>query len=345
MRAAAALLLGGLGLLLAGASAPRGEPGPPRLLSQTGLYGKGALQVDPRHLAYSPQYPLWSDGAGKSRWISLPPGGRIDASNDDRWAFPVGTKLWKEFDFAGRKVETRMIWKASAKRWVFATYLWNEAQTDAEVAPEAGVPGYVEIAPGKRHSIPGVSDCRNCHEDERTPVLGFNPLQLSPDRDPLAPHAEPLKPGMVTLRELVGLGLLSPARPEYVTSPPRIPSENPRARALLGYFTANCGSCHRADGTLGSLGLDFRHSAAARGEAEEPGFATTVGRTGKWALPGHLQGESERIAPGSPSACVVLYRMKSRSPISQMPPLGTVLVDEEAVSLLERFVREDLAER
>jgi hypothetical protein len=344
MRAAGAVLLGGLGLLLAGASVPAGVK-PPRLLSETGLYRGRRLEVDPRHLAYSPQYPLWSDGAAKSRWLSLPAGTRIDAKDGDHWSFPVGTKFWKEFDFAGRKVETRMILRATPKRWVFATYLWNESQTDAEVAPEAGVPGYVEIAAGKRHSIPGVTDCRNCHEDERTPILGFNALQLSPDRDPLAPHAEPLKPGMVTLTDLVGRGLLSPAREEYVTSPPRIPGENPRARALLGYFTANCGSCHRADGTLAALGLDFRHSAAAHRESEEPGFATTVSRTGKWALPGHVQGESVRIEPGNPSGSTVLYRMKSRSPISQMPPLGTVLVDEEAVALLERFIGEDRSAR
>ena len=345
MRSAGALLLGGLSLLFAGASAPAGAPKPPRFLSQTGLYGGRGLEVDPRNLAYSPQYPLWSDGAAKSRWLSLPAGARIDAQSGDRWVFPVGTKFWKEFDFAGRKVETRLIWRASPGRWVFATYLWNDAQTDAELAPADGVPGYAEIAPGKRHSIPSVADCRNCHEDERSPILGFNALQLSPDRDPLAPHAEPLRPGMVTLTELVGRRLLVPAREEYVASPPRIRSENPRARALLGYFTANCGSCHRADGTLAALGLDFTHATGARDEASEPGFATTVGRTGKWAVPGAAPGETRRIEPGNPAGSTVLHRMKSRNPLSQMPPLGTVLADEEAVALLERYVAEDLRPR
>lgn len=198
---------------------------------------------------------------------------------------------------------------------------------------------------GKRHTIPGVSDCRNCHEDARAPILGFNALQLSADRDPLAPHAEPLKPGMVTLTDLVRRGLLAPARQEYVTSPPRIPAASPRARALLGYFTANCGSCHRAGGSLAPLGLDFGHSAAARNEASEPGWATTVGRRGKWALPGRNAGESERIEPGNPAGSTVLYRMASRRALSQMPPLGTVVVDEEAVRLLERFIAEDLPPR
>ena len=61
-----------------------------------------------RNLAFSPQYPLWSDGAAKRRWISLPPGTAIDASRPDAWEFPRGTRLWKEFSL-DRPVETRFI--------------------------------------------------------------------------------------------------------------------------------------------------------------------------------------------------------------------------------------------
>src|SRR5215204_7713958 len=42
---------------------------PPQALQETGLYSDfAALEVDPRHLAFSPQYPLWTDGAAKRRW-------------------------------------------------------------------------------------------------------------------------------------------------------------------------------------------------------------------------------------------------------------------------------------
>lgn len=345
MRSAGAFLLGVSSLLVAGASTRAGDSRPPRLLSQTGLYSGPGRGVDSSHLSYSPQYPLWTDGAAKSRWIRLPAGTRIDDRNSDRWLFPVGTKFWKEFDFAGRKVETRLIWRATPKSWVFASYLWDDAQTDAVLAPADGVPMYVQIAPGKSHSIPAILDCRNCHEDEQAPILGFNALQLSADRDPLAPHAEPLKPGMVTLTDLVRSRLLSPSREEDVTNPPRVRSGNPRARALLGYFTTNCGSCHRASGSLASLGLDFTHPSSARDESTEPGLATTVGRTGKWRLPGISPDEMRRIRPGNPAGSTVLYRMKSRNAVSQMPPLGTVLVDEEAVALLERYIAEDLPPR
>ena len=61
--------------------------------------------------------------------------------------------------------------------------------------------GAVELAAGRRHDIPGASDCRACHGADRPGPLGFNALQLSTDRDPNAIHGEPLAPGMTTLRD------------------------------------------------------------------------------------------------------------------------------------------------
>ena len=180
-------------------------PAAPQRLSETGLYDSSGA-IDARNLPFVPQYPLWSDGAEKSRWVRLPEGSRIDVSDVDAWQFPVGTKFWKEFTWGGRKVETRMIWKAGEEEWVFATYQWTEDQTDALLAPEAGVSNVVEIARGKRHSIPGIEDCNSCHRSSPAVVLGFNALQLSDDRDPLAPHAEPLSPAAVTIRSLVETG-------------------------------------------------------------------------------------------------------------------------------------------
>ncbi|MDX1518428.1 MAG: hypothetical protein R3288_16385, partial [Woeseiaceae bacterium] len=52
-------------------------PFAPRL-SETGLYEPGTLRVARDKLSYTPQYPLWSDGAIKKRWLYLPPGTSID---------------------------------------------------------------------------------------------------------------------------------------------------------------------------------------------------------------------------------------------------------------------------
>ena len=336
-------------------------PVAPPLLSQTGLYeGEGTQRIDARNRPFAPQYPLWTDGAEKRRWIRLPEGTTIDAADLARWEFPVGTRFWKQFSFNGRKVETRMLWRASEDRWVFAAYAWNEAQTDAVLAPETGIPGAAEIVPGKRHSIPSIADCRACHDSARTEILGFDALQLSDDRDANAPHAETLTPDMITLRTLFEERLISPVRPELVTNPPRIQASSPTERAALGYLSANCGACHNRESSIASLGLILKHSVTGAGNREpgagnrepgagnrEPGapectpaLATTAGKRGHWIVP-EAQEASRIIDPGHPESSSLIRRVKSRRPLSQMPPLGSVLVDRAAVDLLTRWVQSD----
>jgi hypothetical protein len=70
---------------------------PAQHLRDTGLFVETVTEIGAGIVAFSPQYPLWSDGAKKRRWISLPPGTFIDASRPDAWEFPRGTRLWKEF--------------------------------------------------------------------------------------------------------------------------------------------------------------------------------------------------------------------------------------------------------
>ena len=94
---------------------------------------------------------------------SSPPARRSTRETTAAWEFPVGTRFWKEFSFDGRKVETRLLWRATAARWVAVSYVWNEAQTDAVLAADAGEPGVVALTANRRHSVPSVGDCLTCH--------------------------------------------------------------------------------------------------------------------------------------------------------------------------------------
>ncbi|HUR35959.1 MAG TPA: hypothetical protein VM032_19285 [Vicinamibacterales bacterium] len=44
------------------------------------------------------------------------------------------------------------------------------------------------------------------------------------------------------------------------------------------------------------------------------------------------------IAEGRPDLSAVLARMRSRQPSSQMPPLGTVVADAQAIDLLSGWI-------
>jgi len=328
----------GLGLASENSAPP---PAPPDL-GRTGLYSDYAAKtIDSRNMHYSPQYPLWSDGASKRRWIYLPPGTSIDASDPDVWAFPVGTKVWKEFSFHGRKVETRLIEKIGPEQWRFASYAWDEKESDAVLAPARGLKNVAEIRPGLRYDIPSVLDCQACHVNARTEILGFSALQLSPDRDPEAPHAEPVVPGMVNLDTLVQKGLIRSFPSAWRRRPLRIDAPTPTGRAALGYLHANCGNCHNPSGSLDALHLLLRHSVAP-GVTEESALKTAVNKKGRFQIPGTPPDETLLIRPGDPNHSAVLYRMATRNPLRQMPPLATKLADANAGALVRRWIQKDL---
>ena len=127
--------------------------------------------------AFTPSYPLWSDGASKRRWIALPPGVGIDRTQPDAWDFPPGTRLWKEFGF-GRAVETRLLERLADGRWRYATYIWNAEGTRATLAPEGGIELDVPDAPGGKYAVPSRNDCVACHEGPAVPVLGYSAVQI-----------------------------------------------------------------------------------------------------------------------------------------------------------------------
>jgi cytochrome c553 len=226
--------------------APPIEPDAPPVdpfatLQGTGLCDDaGCLTINAGIQEYEPKFPLYSDGAAKRRWIQLPAGSQIDTSNMDRWVFPVGTKLWKEFTRDNIRVETRFITKELAdddapNAWRFFTYVWNTAQ-DAAMPVTAGQMD----ANGTPHNVPSRGQCRDCHDSLRpSRVLGFQAIQL--DHDATAP--------LVDLEDLITAGTLT-VNPTTGTAGDRFPLPgDDTAKAALGYMHANCGTCHNATST------------------------------------------------------------------------------------------------
>lgn len=327
-----------LAALLAGAASAHAADVLPERLSQTGLYADiAAKQIAPGVLSFSPQYPLWSDGARKQRWIALPPGTSVDASDSDAWVFPVGTRLWKEFAF-DRRIETRFL-ELTAAGWAFATYRWLDDESDAVLAAKLGERAVYRLPDGVAYDLPARSDCRACHEGNVSGVLGFSALQLSGARDPGALHSEPLGPGDLDLASLVARGLVRGLPASLVANPPRIAASSPAGRAALGYLHGNCSSCHNTRGPLADL--EFSLEVRVAPGAPPPGALTTaVDRRARFQPSGAQPWT--RIANGRPEASLLLERMSRRDPISAMPPLGSHVVDRAAVALVERWIREGL---
>lgn len=306
---------------------------PPAKLSETGLYADPAsLRVDAAHLPFAPQYPLWTDGAAKRRWVSVPRGTAIDASDPEAWVFPVGTRFWKEFSFGQQRVETRYLERLGDGSWLYAAYEWDADGKDAALAPARGRRGAFPLEGGRSHTIPGIGDCKVCHQAAPGEILGFGALQLSSDRDPGALHADPPGvdlDGLIAARVVIGL-------PETARRQgPRIAARSATERAALGYLHGNCGHCHNERGPLRKLGLHLLHTSGAA-----PTMATAVGVPVRRPAPGQSPGIVLRIDPGRPDRSALAERIGSRYPALQMPPLGTELVDAKAAALVRRWIEE-----
>lgn len=314
---------------------------PPTRLSETGLYDDiAAKKVSDANIYFEPQYPLWTDGATKLRWIWIPPGKKVDNSNPDHWLFPVGTKAWKEFSFPDpensghyRRVETRYYRKTRVDGWWAASFVWNKEETEATRAPEEGIADYYPLKEGKYHSIPAVRQCWDCHYKGGDPILGFEALQLSTERDPLALHKRKDDWITITNKELIEKNLLLfPG--DLLTNPPRIHAQTDKGRAAMGYLHANCGHCHNPTGPAAGTGQFLRHTLSSTNQLSEQAFKTTVNvLTKSFQIPD--QDETYRILPKYPDLSAVHYRLSTGS----MPPLGVNIVDQEAIEQLEAWIK------
>lgn len=306
-------------------------------LSETGLYLEiKTKKISGENWSFSPQYPLWSDGLKKKRWIFLPVGKQIDSKDEDHWQFPVGTKIWKEFSFLSKRIETRLIEKIADEEWEYASYLWNKEETEASLAPEDGVKDYYSLNEKVKHDIPSVTECQRCHKRGGDPVLGFDALQLSTDRDPNALHPENGESDKLTLKKLIDKNLLSSVSKNMNGGAPRIHARTKEGRAILGYMHSNCGTCHNPEGSSKHISLTLRHTLSAKFENDTPAFKTTMNKpTQVFSMPNISK--SFRILAGKPELSAMVYMMENFG-ASHMPPLGTKIVDEKAIQLLSYWI-------
>jgi mono/diheme cytochrome c family protein len=307
----------------------------PATLRETGFGAAGAL-------AFSPQYPLWSDGADKQRRIALPSGTSIDGTRPDAWDFPRGTRLWKTFSHAGRPVETRFIERAANGQWLFATYVWRADGREADLAPQRGTVLALPEAPGGRYTVPSRGDCVACHGGAAAPVLGLSALQLSPQRDANAVHGRARAVDEVDLPMLVERGLLQGLPTWLLAQPPRITAASPLERAALGALHGNCANCHHAAGGQVPVRLNLMQRVADADASAAEVLRSLLDAHTRYSA---SDGATRAVAPGNPAASVLLQRMRARDGRTQMPPLGTEHVDGATLDLLTRWISEDLPRR
>lgn len=286
----------------------------PRYLSKTGFYPAFPDRTPlARGIAYAPNFPLWSDGAGKERFLLLPEGASVDTSDPEHWTFPVGTLFVKHFGYdlttgGRREVETRVIQKLDSG-WVYGTYLWNDAQTEAELTDGKPITFTLEnahaaVPPSFTYAVPGTAQCRTCHARQQDAVIGFEPVQLQTS----------------VLRDLETRGVLgTPQRASWQT----IAGANWQEAAVRGYLHANCSHCHSDEGGLSAtLGFSLEHRLTD----------SVIGWPSR-------RGRGTLVIPGDPADSLVVKMLSGSPDVPRMPPLGPQVVDVQAVAQVSEWIR------
>lgn len=286
--------------------------------------------------AYTPAHELWSDGAGKQRYVWLPPGAAVDVSDPDDFVYPVGTRFWKEFHVgpAGsqRLGETRYLLKVKGG-WMYTTYVWSEDGSTA-TQTNAGV----EDLFGSAHLVPTREQCKTCHSGRRDYVLGWDFLMLGPGATGIDAAR------LVERGQLVGL--------DRAWLDARVPGDTVE-REALAYLHANCGvSCHNQtpNAEARPSGLFLRLEMAELGSV----LATDAVRSGLNHPPspnadyGDLslpEGGFYDFRPLDVERSLSVARMSYRGSVTAMPPIGTHRVDEKGVTALRAWVLSMTTER
>lgn len=289
-------------------------------------------------LPFQPASQLFSDYAKKSRFIWMPDNVSGNYVADDQvFDFPNGTVLIKNFYYENvlpsnskKIIETRLMIR-KANEWIFANYIWNEDQSEAFY--DQGMKGetlpieWVENGQTKstNYKIPNENECFMCHyaNNKKIPI-GSKPQNLNFAIN----FADGIKNQIEKLKEF---GYINTEIPANINS---IIDYNDSSKSLdlraRSYLEINCANCHRDGGYAAfyPVRLNFTPKAdhLALGFCLEPNITYTVPEA------------SHIFYPGDHTKSAVFYRMNSLDPTVKMPMIGTTMIHNEGVSLINNWI-------
>ncbi len=314
----------------------------PTTLAGTGVFTNLAtLAVAPGIVAYDLNTPFWSDHAIKSRWFSVPNTNlTITFNADGNWSYPTGTVWIKHFELeitngvpaSRRRLETRLV-IANPNGGYGITYRWTTPPTNALLVAEGGqneiITNYTSqgaIAGTQTWRYPGRIECLVCHNSAGGFALGFNTAQLNRD-------ANYNGTGTNQIEALSRAGYFSTTVSNRYLLRTLAHATNAavsREYRVRSYLAANCVSCHQPAAAAQSL-WDARITT--------PGSQNGVING---PLINNLGDPANRVVVPGDLARSALFQRVANLGNSHMPPLGTTVIDTQAVALLAAWITNDL---
>jgi uncharacterized repeat protein (TIGR03806 family) len=318
----------------------------PPLLSETGVFSDTPSRTPASGLIpYNMNVPLWSDGAVKSCYLSVPSSGGIITPDEqirlrptNSWIFPAGTVFVKNFDLTvdetnpavpRRRLETQILVRDTNGAVYGVTYKWRADNRDADLLAN-GLSEDILItnATGVRTqtwTYLSPSDCLTCHTPAAGYVLGVNTRQLNGNFTYPATRITDNQ-----IRTLNRLGLFSPAINEAaIASYPKLSALTDSGASLeeraRSYLDANCAQCHRPGG-VGNFDARYDTPPANQHIVNFPAGISLGYDNARIILPKDIW------------RSVLQDRMNTNALTIKMPPLGRNRVDTNAVALIREWV-------
>lgn len=291
-------------------------------------------------VAYEPASSLFTDYASKKRFIWMPNGVNASYVADDKILnFPVGTVLIKTFYYTTiqpgnttKLIETRLMIRKS-DGWKFYEYLWNDAQTDADLLPaneflNGSFKTITFTKPNNEvittnYRIPSDTECLSCHKINEIPT----PIAVKPQN--LNHNFNYTNGSMNQLQKLVTQGYLDSYPSNISSLVDYHDTSQPLGLRVRSYLEVNCAHCHQDQGRCDyrSIRLGFRQTL----EDSNIGICLNADEEISPTL-------QKIITPGNVSKSVMHYRMISNDESERMPLLGRTIVHDEGVELLEQWI-------
>lgn len=286
----------------------------PRALSHTGLFPATAAQEPAAGvIPFEINAAAWMDGATAERWIAIPSRETIKLVNKmTDWpresVWPKDSVLAKTVSLDRRKLETQVL-HFDGLAWNGYSYVWNEGQTDATLAPAEGAE--IDLGGGRKWKVASRAACLTCHNPWTGYSLTMNGAQLPPAR-------------LKKLQDWAILPAKMAAAKPLVNPHDERSSLDDRARS---YLSVNCAPCHRFGGG-GAAKIILPHETPLA-ETNLLGVRPSLGMFD--LTDPHL------VSGGDPSRSALAFRMAKLGQ-GRMPHLGSEVVDDQGVRLISRWI-------
>ncbi|BEV04856.1 hypothetical protein [Chryseobacterium gambrini] len=298
------------------------------------------LNPNTKVIPYEPASSLFTDYALKKRFIWMPNGLKASYDADDKTLnFPVGTVLIKNFYYntiqpgnTTKIIETRLMIRKSSG-WIFAEYLWNDAQTEAELVTgtnfSSGSSKNISFKKDNGnvmttdYRIPSETECLACHKLDNKPIpIGVKPQNLNITYN----YPNGIKN---QLQKLVDEGYLQSYPSNIVSTVNYKDTSKPLDIRLRSYLDINCAHCHQENARC-----DYRAIRLSFSQT------TALSKIGVCVMADEpIDASLERIiTPGNPAKSVMHFRLSSTDESNRMPLLGRTIVHDEGVDLLKQWI-------